>query len=201
MATPKITDKKKAQAKNKTTAAKISAGLEITESDRGAPTKYKKEYAQQLIDYFKAGIKAYERVELPNGEGRTRTEVVPVEFPTFQEFSVMRCNVSFETLCTWAKEKKVCGGLKFPEFSEAYSQARDLQAAILTKGSMVGAYEGKFAGLAAKNLIGWADKLESTVTEVPGMTAQQAAELNAVYEHAHEAAKALKNKRRKSLGN
>jgi hypothetical protein len=33
------------------------------------------------------------------------------------------------------------------------------------------------------------------------MTAQQAAELNAVYEHAHEAAKALKNKRRKSLGN
>ncbi len=160
----------------------------------GRPTKYKAEYAQALVDYFKKSIRAYERVLIDNGEGRTRTEIIPEYFPTFQEFAAVHCDVSVDTLIEWAKAKNAAGQLIHPEFSEAYARARDLQAAILIKGSLVDAFKGNFAGLAAKNLIGWADKIESTVTEVSGMTAQAKAELDAVYQKTFDAAMARKKR-------
>jgi hypothetical protein len=191
-------NKTEGSAHNKTAMARIQAGLEVSDvgdAERGRPTKYKKEYAQDLLDYFKKNLKAYEREVVPNGEGRTRTEVTPLDLPTFQEFAAIHCNVCVDTLLEWTKAKNEDGSLKFPSFSEAYKRARDIQTAILIKGGMVGVYDARFAGLASKNLIGWSEKVESTVTEVPGMTIQEKADLEATYQLTLEAAKKAKAKK------
>lgn len=150
----------------------------------GRPTKYKPEYAKKMVDYFMESIKAYTVEHIPNGEGRMKVEVLPAVFPTFQEFAAVDCEVCVDTLLEWVNAKNEDGTKKHPEFSEAYARARALQAAILTKGSMVGAYEGRFAGLAAKNLIGWSEKIEATNEVKFTMTAEEKAKLDAIYANA-----------------
>jgi hypothetical protein len=156
----------------------------------GRPTKYDPKFPQQMLDYFEKSIKAYTVERIPNGEGREKIEVLPAEFPTFQEFAAINCRVSTETIHEWRDAKNPDGTKKHPEFSEAYTRARDMQAAILTKGSMVGAYEGRFAGLAAKNLIGWSEKIEATNEVKFTMTQEEKANLDAIYANALKSAHA-----------
>jgi len=152
---------KKAPAKKVAKAAAPKAESEDKRSV-GRPSKYKPEYCQQLINYFDLSKAAYKEVTLPAGEGRERVEILPEVFPTFEEFAA-DIGVCYDTLRAWATDKNENGSLVNPEFSEAYSRARTRQTAILFKGGMAGAFDGRFAGLAAKNLAGWSDKVEQAV--------------------------------------
>lgn len=189
-AQPAIPAKASKSAKSAAKPARAAKPVKPEPNPEGRPTKYKPEYAKQMVDYFMGSISAYTVEHVPNGEGRVKVEVLPAVFPTFQEFAAVNCEVCVDTLLEWTVAKHADGSKKHPEFSEAYARARALQAAILTKGSMVGAYEGRFAGLAAKNLIGWSEKIEATNEVKFTMTQEEKANLDAIYANALKSAHA-----------
>lgn len=148
---------------------------EESQAVMGRPTLYKDEYREQLIAYFNIAVERIEVIEVPtgktDGEGKPimTTEHKPVlnTFPTLTRFAAS-IGVTRETLHDWATAKNPDGTLRRPDFSYAYTRAKDLQESLIIEGGMAGLYDTRFAGLAAKNLIGWRDqvdtKVEATVT-------------------------------------
>lgn len=121
----------------------------------GKPTKYRPEFAEELLAYFSA--EPFETVVTNPETGRTVQ--VPAKFPMFESFAAS-IGVTYEALRSWAAAVGEDGNLRYPEFAAAYARARQLQHANLVQGTMAGAYEPRFASLAAKNMIGWKDKIE-----------------------------------------
>lgn len=96
----------------------------------GRPTKYRKTYAQDLIEFFDHPCKV---------EGK------PITFPTLQRFA-RTIGVCVDTLHEWAKVHE--------EFSDALTQAKEMQEAILLENAMDGAYNAQFAKFYAANAYG-----------------------------------------------
>lgn len=90
-----------------------------------------------------------------------RKQVITNTFPTLSRFA-SKIGVTRDTLYEWAHGRNTDGTPKHPDFSYAYARAKDLQDALLTEGGMMGVYEPRFASLAAKNVIGWKDQVETT---------------------------------------
>lgn len=128
----------------------------------GRPTKYRPEFATELIKYFSG--EPFENIVIDVDSGRTAQ--VPAKFPMFQTFAA-KIGVGVSTLREWATEQAEDGALKRPDFAAAYARAHELQQANLVQGTMAGAYEPRFATLAAKNLIGWRDKVEVATDQIP----------------------------------
>ncbi|WP_227461668.1 terminase small subunit [Cupriavidus pauculus] len=175
----RVPGKKASPAKGKKTPVKPpeadTPAQEEAQSVMGRPTLYKDEYRQQLIDYFNIAVERIEVIEVPTGkedkDGRpimtTEHKTVLNTFPTLTRFAAS-IGVTRETLHDWATAKNPDGTLRRPDFSYAYARAKDLQESLIIEGGMAGRYEARFASLAAKNLIGWRDqvdtKVEATVT-------------------------------------
>lgn len=94
----------------------------------GAPSKYRPEYCQRMIDYFSVGVfKA-------RGYGKEKEYNY---FPSFQAFSAKELKVTHQTLLNWCND--------FPEFFEAYELCKQLQEQLLVEAGLTRAYDSGFA--------------------------------------------------------
>jgi len=133
--------------------------------DRGRPSLYREEFADQLVEFF--NISPTREVTVRDKNGDEKVQELPNKFPTLARFATI-VGVTRETLHDWATSTNENGELKHPEFSYAYKRAKDFQEAILVEGTMNGAYIPSFAIFTAKNVLGWRDKTEQEVTGKDG---------------------------------
>lgn len=112
---------------------------------RGRPTKYKAEYAIQLVEFFAAA-----KVTM-GGEGAEANI-----FPTLARFA---CNLGVhrETLINWAHASDEDDKLINPDFFDAYKRAKEYQEAFIYEGGMSGAVNPTFAIWSAKAILGHRD--------------------------------------------
>jgi DNA-packaging protein gp3 len=126
----------------------------------GAPTIYKPEYAQAIIDYFEAA-------QLPgdlapndsgSGSGRRALERVYTHMPTLQGFA-RSIGTHTQRIYEWAA--------RHPSFADACARARCIMDQHLAQGLASGVYNPTGAIFVAKNLAGWKDRTEvETVSRV-----------------------------------
>lgn len=133
---------------------KKSKGLVKSKINRlvGRPSKYKKEYAKQLIEYFNV-----EPYKLKDGR------LVATRFPTLERFSI-KIGVFVDTLNDWAMAKKANGKPKHPEFLRAYKHIKALQKDILVINGLQGLYQSNFCAFVATNFTDMADRKEIDAT-------------------------------------
>lgn len=107
-------------------------------SKGGRPTKYEPQYPQLLLDYFHEEI--FERQKLP----------------FLSRFAREVAGVCQDTAIEWTK--------KYPEFSEAYKKAKDMQKEYLIEQGLSGKINTVFAIFTAKNITDMRDKNETELT-------------------------------------
>jgi len=122
----------------------------------GRPTKYKKEYCQGIIDYFK-NFEPYEELpvkETVNEDNTTTTETkrFPVAPPSLSKYATS-IDVCRDTLHEWKKNN--------PEFSDAFRKAKDIYEDIYIDGGLLGYYHHGFTALCMQNRFEWVSKSES----------------------------------------
>lgn len=120
----------------------------------GRPTKYKKKYCDELIEWFDnpPSEPLYKRTFYSNGVMKSEELIDrPIDFPTFQGFAHY-IGVHVDTLNAWCKEHE--------EFSEAYAHAKMMQEDIWLRESMAGRYNPQFAKFFGINCLNYHDKVE-----------------------------------------
>lgn len=127
----------------------------------GRPTKYKKVFADMLVEYFSIPATVEREVTTTTKDGKvyTRTEVVANDMPTFEGFAES-IQVDDRTLERWSKAKTATGRDTHPEFCRAYRRAQQLQKQILVKNALSGKYNSQFAMFYAKNVTDLRDRVE-----------------------------------------
>lgn len=159
----------------------------------GRPTVYRDEFCDMLLSFFRIDVEKQVEVTKLDKDGRPVTvmETMVNRFPTIERFADS-IDVTRQTLHDWATAVTADGvTLKHPEFSYAYARARDLQTALLTEGGLGGHYESRIANLALKNISGWRDQIDQTVTAT--VTQATADELDKVYQEGIANAEAGRN--------
>ena len=101
----------------------------------GRPTKYKKEYCQDIKKFFSKSLTITQDPELP-----------------FFSAYAREIKVNTDTLHEWKKKHK--------EFSEAYKECKHIQEEILAKFALEGKFNSTFSIFTAKNILGWRDVKE-----------------------------------------
>lgn len=164
-------------------------------SNGGRKTVYDSSLVDKLVKFFCIEESPFREVE-----GKGGVQLIPRRMPTIERFAVM-CGVTRQTLHDWATaKKKDSEELLHPEFSYAYSRARDAQASFVIEGGVAGALQSNFSALFLKNFHGWQDKTEQEVTQtskidlslVDAELADAAAERKAKIEEMKEKGKAGK---------
>ncbi len=117
----------------------------------GRPTKYDPSFCESLIDFF--NIPPYTikdmTIQKPDGTQIDKTEFEANDIPFFSKWC-RKIGVNQETMVEWTK--------RYPDFSVAYNQAKELQCEILVTNGLRGTYATPFAIFTAKNILGWRDK-------------------------------------------
>ena len=124
----------------------------------GRPTKYRREYCDQIIEYFSKPPEEdlFETTYFPNGTIKSQKPIkAPWEFPTFQRFA-WSIGVNMAQLQRWQD--------KHPEFRIAYAHAKEIQEAIWLQESMAGRYNPQFSKFFGVNCLGYKDKVEQETT-------------------------------------
>lgn len=122
----------------------------------GRRTLYKKEYCDEIVKYFSVQPQScmYKREYYKDGTLKSETPILtPAEFPTFQGFA-SKIGVHVDTLHEWKD--------KHPEFSEAYTCAKQIQENIWLVNSMGNLYNAQFAKFFGINCLGYKEKIETT---------------------------------------
>lgn len=120
----------------------------------GAPTKYKKQYCDEIIEYFSIPPQKieYKKEYFQDGSVKSECPIISAnEFPTFQGFADS-IGVHIDTLHEWKE--------KYSEFSESYARAKQLQEKIWLVNGMQNLYNAQFAQFFGKNCLGYTDKTE-----------------------------------------
>lgn len=117
----------------------------------GRPTDYHPRYCDMIVDFFADHELTTERVKATGKDDYQQTELVPTEYPTITDFA-RKINVNRSSISAWAN--------KFPEFSIALKEAKELQQEIIIKCGLMGIYNASFSIFAMKNIAGWRDKSE-----------------------------------------
>jgi len=105
----------------------------------GRPSKYKKRYCDELIDYFKD------------------ESVKPL--PLFEDFAQL-LDIAKSTLYKW--------GEQHPEFSDALKRAKEIQESRWIKGALDNKFNVTFAIFMGKNNFGWKDRTATELTGKDG---------------------------------
>ena len=111
----------------------------------GKPTSYKKRYCKDIIDFF--------NIEPVNKKG------LPVKPPMFGAFA-RKIGVYHQTMLDWVK--------KYPEFDEAYKEAKNMQQEIIIVGCLLNAYSASFGRFTMKNISDWRDNIDTHVSTDKG---------------------------------
>lgn len=130
---------------------------------KGRPGKYKKEYADMLIEYFSVPkiVTFRKRKYYTNGKVKEEELITqPPIYPTFEGFA-KSIGVTSGTLQNWREI--------YPSFNEAYERALDMQKDILITNSLGGLYNGNFAKFIASAQFGMAEKTEQKITGIEGI--------------------------------
>lgn len=126
----------------------------------GRPTKYKKEYCDEMIEFFDRGHtrKTYETITYKNGKTKKK-EIGEVanDLPFISAFA-RKIGVSRDTLHEWAHGKNKNGKLKHPIFSDAYKAAKKIQKEMLIGNAVKGLYNATAFIFTAKNITDMKDK-------------------------------------------
>ena len=104
----------------------------------GRPTKYRKEYCDQIVEFFDV-----DDTEIIGDEERA------ARLPTFAGFA-RKLLVPRTRLHEWAK--------KHPEFQDAMNICKTIQEDIMVNNGIRGFFSSGFAQLAMKNMNTWRDK-------------------------------------------
>ena len=122
----------------------------------GRPTKYKPEYCDMIVDYFRREPVTVLYKKEYNRDGSLKCETpitTATEFPTFQGFADS-IDVNDDTLVEWAKV--------YDGFSASYARAKQLQHQIWLINSMDNRYNSQFAQFFGANCLGYKNKSEIT---------------------------------------
>ena len=124
----------------------------------GRPTKYKKEYCQGIVDYFK-NFEPFEELpikETVNDDGTTTSETkrFPVAPPSLSKYATS-IDVCRDTLHEW---KKV-----HADFSYAFRKAKEIYEDVYIDGGLLGYYHHGFTALVMQNRFEWTTKSDKKV--------------------------------------
>jgi len=143
----------------------------------GRPSKYKKEYCQQIIDYFR-DFEMFDEipVEKQDKEGNVTTTMkqIPARPPSITKFGTL-IGVHYDTLLEWQKI--------YPEFSLSYKAGKKIYEDIIRDGAMIGLYKENFTKMVMSHNFDWSDKVQTkTEVKIDNLTdeelAQKLADLN-----------------------
>lgn len=131
----------------------------------GRPTKYKPEYAKDIVAFFT--VPPYKREVIEereeyhkDGELKSRSHkyrYAPTQMPTLFRFAE-KIGVSRQTLHTWADEH--------PEFLDAFTRAKEMQKEWLIANGLGGTAPPQSFVFVAKNITDMRDKVEQETTHM-----------------------------------
>ena len=133
-------------------------------SKGGRPTKYKPEYAADIIKWFSVPkhtsfVKKEITIET-TGKHEVEYQMVAADLPTFEGFA-RSIEVNGDTIVEWANGRDENDDLKYPEFSAAYKVAKDLQREFLIDNGLKGFYPPAAFIFTAKNVTTMRDVQET----------------------------------------
>ena len=99
------------------------------ESCRGAPTKYKPEYCQRILEYF--NVKPYERLKDINGNDTD----LPIDPPSMEGFADS-LGIEKKTLYNWSK--------KHAEFLHCLKLVKQKERVFIRYAGLTGIYDSRF---------------------------------------------------------
>lgn len=159
---------------------------------RGRPTKFRPVFATMIVEHFDK--EPFTEVDVPQPSGLTKRQRMATDLPTLSSFA-KTIGVSVDTLGRWATEVLADGGMRHPDFAEAYARAREMQEALIVRGGLLGLYEPRTVQAALKNLHGWQDQPAQKVA----VAAISREELDRIYgkamERSRERMEALREER------
>lgn len=126
---------------------------------KGVGTLYKEEYAQGIVDFFANRAKD---CIVEGIDAQENYKAIAKNFVTIEGFA-MHIGVARSTITDWRNAKNSDGTARHPEFIEACEKAQTIQADLLIRGGMVGAFKGGFATMAAMNIAGWKTQAETQI--------------------------------------
>lgn len=121
----------------------------------GAPSLYREEYCDQLVEYFAARPLGIRRISQVDKSGKEVAREICTEVPTFQGFAAS-IGVGPHTLIQWEK--------RHPAFATARARAKGMQEAFFAEGMANGLLNPTGAIFVAKNILGWRDKIDIETT-------------------------------------
>lgn len=124
----------------------------------GRPTKYRKEYCEEIIKFFDIEPHFETPVVTKYKDGRETEQIkfIPSDLPLLSAFAG-KIGVCRDTINEWANGLDKDGELKHPDFSDSLKRAKDFQRKILITNGLKGLYSTAFAIFTAKNIIGFRD--------------------------------------------
>lgn len=132
---------------------------EIAEFNRIHKTKYKEEYVEGVIDYFRGrefdGMRKVEEFEDQDGNIKTKKQLKAFPTPSLAGFAV-HVGVSANTIKEWRK--------RHPEFDEACEIAMQKQMEHIIHNASTGQMPTNFAIFLLKNNHGMVDKVENEMS-------------------------------------
>jgi len=129
----------------------------------GAPSKYKPEYCQALVDHFEAEPYTERELTRTRGQGESKTvevydvKLIPNRVPSLTKFAKIN-NICWQSVHNWIDPKH---GSYHAEFLDAYTHARALRANMLVDMGMSGVSPPASFKFVAVNLTDMRDKTET----------------------------------------
>ena len=129
----------------------------------GKNSKWKPEYNQKIIDFFDRPFT--KTINKMDNKGNVFEIEVANDFPTFEGFC-HSIDIHKDTLYEWIKRENAD---KYPEFSDSYKKAKQLQEQFWVANGMNSNHNATFAIFWGKNNLGYKDKTEvdQTVRQAP----------------------------------
>lgn len=124
----------------------------------GRPTKYKKKYCKEILEYFDIPRTKVilEKFYYKNGDQKEKEIEIANELPTIKGFAI-KIGVDEDTILNWSKQHK--------DFFGAYKKAKDLQQEFWVQNSIRGLYNPAFTIFMGKNVFGWKDRSDVTTDD------------------------------------